>query len=442
MNRLVFRRILAIAAITVRSAVRSKMVVCLLALMAAAVVGLPLTLKGDGTAEGQLRIVLNYSLGAAFGLLALSSLWAGALSISEEIEQKQIHLVAVKPVTCMEIWLGKWLGIMAINTVLLAAAFAATLALLPRDLLDAQSDKRGDWQLVFQPVSPVEENLESAAQALLEERIRSGAYPADVNQQVALRQIRQELLARSSAVAPGRRKDWSFQLDRPIRAAESVRIRFRASPSQLNLSGSEGIWIASVSGATVWQTNVTFIPQSVQVVDVPAGVLAGARELTLSFVNRDSSNQTLIFDPADGIRVLLPAGGFYGNCARAFVMLLTRLAFLSAVGVTSGALFSVPVALFMAVAFLLSVQLAGYTAEFRSDERGVLAVLERTGEILRVALHPLRTPPALDLVATGMLVEGRDLLRVFGVQALAYGGLFAGLGAGILSRRELALPSA
>ena len=67
-------RILAIAGIAVRNAVRSRIVVILLAALLLAVVGIPLTIKGDGTVEGHIQILLRYSLGAATLLLSIATL--------------------------------------------------------------------------------------------------------------------------------------------------------------------------------------------------------------------------------------------------------------------------------------------------------------------------------------------------------------------------------
>lgn len=435
------RRIVAIAAISIRNAIRSRMIISLLVLLALAVIGLPLTLKGDGTAAGQLRIVITYSLGAAFGLLALASLWAGALSIAQEVEEKQIQVLATKPVRRVEIWIGKWIGLMTVNTALLLTAATVTVALLPRDLLDAQSEAGENWRAVYRPLDPRREDREAEARALLAERIRTGKYAPNVSSEAALRAIRQELLVRSATVGPGRRRDWQFDLPRPIRGDESIRIRFRASSSQLSLAAARGQWLVGPVGAdAVLRDTRTFIPNTYQTFDFPGTALSGARALTVSFINEDPAHATLVFSPTDGVRVLLPSGGFYVNYARALLLLLIRLGFLAAVGVTTGALFSSPVALFMSVALLVMMQLAGYTAEFPVASAGPLALLDQISEGVRAALRPLNTPPALDAVATGMRVETAWILRVLGVQFLLYGGGVAAFGAGVLARRELALP--
>lgn len=419
------------------------MVICLLGLLAVAVIGLPLTVKGDGTAEGQLRITITYSLGAAFALLALASLWAGALSIAQEIEERQIQLLATKPVRRAEIWLGKWLGLMAVNTALLLVSALTTAVLLPREQLDAQSEDGPSWRAVHQSIAPASENYEQAAQALLAQRRESGEISTNVNDEIALRVLRQELLVRAATVAPAQQRDWTVSLPRAVRSNETIRLRFRYSSSIIGLDAVQGHWIVGTQDRPqAWQAVSTNAAELYQTIDVPATALAGARVLSLRFINEDPSNVTLVFNPQDGLRVLLPAGSFATNYARALLLLLMRLGFLTALGVTAGALFSSPVALFMAIALMFMAQLAGYTSEYESSyQRRVHAWIEMPSSALRTALKPLSSPPVLDAVATGLLVENAWLGRVAGIQLLLYGGALAIFGAGVLNRRELALPN-
>jgi hypothetical protein len=60
------------------------MVASLLILLLLAVAGIPLTVQGDGTLEGHVRIVIGYTMGFASLLLGLAALWAGALAVSQE----------------------------------------------------------------------------------------------------------------------------------------------------------------------------------------------------------------------------------------------------------------------------------------------------------------------------------------------------------------------
>ena len=116
------RRVWAIARQTLRLAVRSKLVLTLLALLLAAIVAVPLQVKGDGTLKGEVQVLLTYSLGLAWVLLSMATLWAGCAAISAEIRGKQAHVLLSLPVHRWQVWLGKWLGLTVLNALLLAAA--------------------------------------------------------------------------------------------------------------------------------------------------------------------------------------------------------------------------------------------------------------------------------------------------------------------------------
>ena len=113
------QRILAIAGLTWKAALRFKLFLVIAVLLIAAVVGLPLVIEDDGTAQGFTQIILTYTLSAITGLLGLSTLWLACGTLARDIEECQIQVVATKPIARWQIWLGKWLGIVTLN-----AAFA------------------------------------------------------------------------------------------------------------------------------------------------------------------------------------------------------------------------------------------------------------------------------------------------------------------------------
>ena len=124
------RRIFAVANIAVRNAIRSKVVLSLLLLLLLILIGLPLTVKGDGTIEGYAQILLRYTLGVAGFILSLSTLWAGCAAVSNDIEDRFIQMTVSKPISRLEVWAGKWAGIMFINVFLLILAGLTCYGLL------------------------------------------------------------------------------------------------------------------------------------------------------------------------------------------------------------------------------------------------------------------------------------------------------------------------
>src|SRR5437016_6299624 len=124
------QRLLAIAVLTWKAAVRFKLFLVIAVLLLGAVVGLPLLIKDDGTARGFTQILLTYTLTAITALLGLSTLWLACGTLARDIEECQIQMLAVKPIPRRQIWLGKWLGIMSLNAALLALSGATVYGLL------------------------------------------------------------------------------------------------------------------------------------------------------------------------------------------------------------------------------------------------------------------------------------------------------------------------
>src|SRR5512141_1532770 len=124
------QRLLAIASLTWKAAFRFRLFLVVAVLLLGSVVALPLLIKDDGTARGFTQILLTYTLSTIAALLGLSTLWLACGTLARDIEDCQIQMVAVKPIARWQIWLGKWLGLVSINAVLLAASGACVYGLM------------------------------------------------------------------------------------------------------------------------------------------------------------------------------------------------------------------------------------------------------------------------------------------------------------------------
>src|ERR1035438_5604337 len=124
------QRLLAIAGLTWKAAFRFRLFLVIAVLLLAAVIGLPLLLKDDGTARGFTQILITYTLSVITALLGLSTLWLSCGTLARDIEECQIQVVATKPIARWQIWLGKWLGIVTLNAVLLAISGGCVFGLL------------------------------------------------------------------------------------------------------------------------------------------------------------------------------------------------------------------------------------------------------------------------------------------------------------------------
>jgi len=120
----------AIVGLTWKAAFRFRLFLVLAVLLVASVVALPILLKDDGTARGFTQILITYTLTTITSLLGLSTLWLACGTLARDIEECQVQMLAVKPVARWQIWVGKWLGIVSLNAVLLVLSGGCVYALL------------------------------------------------------------------------------------------------------------------------------------------------------------------------------------------------------------------------------------------------------------------------------------------------------------------------
>src|SRR6185312_14951237 len=100
------QRIFAIISLTWKAAFRYRLFWVVAVLLLGAVVGLPMLVKDDGTADGFAQILITYTLTAVTVLLGFCTLWLACGTLARDIEECQMQMLAVKPVARWQIWIG------------------------------------------------------------------------------------------------------------------------------------------------------------------------------------------------------------------------------------------------------------------------------------------------------------------------------------------------
>lgn len=114
---------------TFTQCLRTKVAAVFIVLLAAALAILPATMTGDGTLAGQIRTLLSYGTSFALGELCVLTVILTCMLISAEVRDKQIFITASKPIARWQYVLGRWLGVVWLDTLLLALAFVGVYAL-------------------------------------------------------------------------------------------------------------------------------------------------------------------------------------------------------------------------------------------------------------------------------------------------------------------------
>lgn len=454
-------KILAIAGIAIRNAVRSRIVIILLGILLLAIVGLPLTVKGDGTLAGQVRILLGYTLGLVGFILSLATLWAGCAAVSLEIQEKQIHLVVTKPVRRIQIWLGKWLGLVVLNAVLLAFSGAVVYGLLrwttraDKLTADQRVELRENTLVACTVLKPDPANVDDDARTQLESLRAKNALPADVSEAEVLRAIKQQLLLQAFSVPQGGARQWTFDAPAETKEGHPLLFRFRFSVSAIGPEFVPGRWtVRRENGGSPFHVTQTNTPGGTCLFKSPASAAEGTGKLIVEYRNLSGSPIIVAFDPDEGLKLFSYAANFESNLVRALLAMLVRLAFFAALGVTAGSLFSMPVASFVAVCGLIMLQISGYIQSVagrgvaphshHGEAHGPTAWDQIFGVVFKAfstAVGPLQNVDPLELLSTGQLMTWTWLGSLFLVHVVIYGGALMLLSVWVLNKRELALPS-
>ena len=227
------QRIFAIIWLTWKAAFRFRLFLVITALLLLAVVGLPLLIKDDGTARGFTQILLTYTLGSITALLGLSTLWLACGTLARDIEECQIQMLAVKPISRWQIWLGKWLGLVTLNVALLAVAGGSVYGLLlwRATKLPAEQQQKLRSEILVARGSAKENSYEAEIEAETSRLLAVQVKKAELSSADVLelaRQIREQLKAGLQIVPAGAMRLWQFDLS-------AVKEQLQGRPLQLRV---------------------------------------------------------------------------------------------------------------------------------------------------------------------------------------------------------------
>jgi hypothetical protein len=455
------QRILAISWLTWKAALRFKLFLVIAVLLILAVVGLPLVIKDDGTAQGFTQIILTYTLSAITALLGLSTLWLSCGTLARDIEECQIQVVATKPIARWQIWIGKWLGIISLNAALLAISGACVFGLLQyrATKLPAAEQKILREQVLVARGSAKEKSydaeIDAEAARVLQERLKSSPVTtADLPE--VQKQIREQVKAAYQVVQPGYSRPWQIDLgfaknylhDQPLQ----LRVKFNSaqkSPSGTFLA----LWQVGAAGTTnFWQTEtpMSLAPDTVHEFQIPPNLFDDQGVLTIVFVN--PNNTALLFPLEDGMEVLYPEGGFALNFARGLGIIFCWMALLAALGLAAASFLSFPVATFFSLAMLVVVLSGGTLAEtvesgsvgVGDEEKGIAGhsvadvVLIPAFKGMLAVINLVQNFSPIDSLSSGRSIPWGELGAAFAQIVLLLGGIIAVIGIFLFNRRELA----
>lgn len=484
--------VFAVARNVLAEAVRVKISLIFIVLLVFFLAGLPFFLDADQPLRYRVQLFLQYGTAGTFWTLALLTVFFAISTVAFEQRDKIIWQTMTKPVAAWQYLTGKWLGVVALNTSLLAVAAAGVFLFTQRLRLEpARGEVRAYVALDGSRAATDDRRILESQ--VLTARIATGIAPPKIDQaafdqlvedevqataigiagrakEVSRIAVRERLLGEAylqhRTIEPGASREYVFTgLGAERNSARPISVRFKINSGADNPSNLLRVTFLVAGQYAVQREAVLNTAQVFDLPDdaVPPGVPDRARvlrevraacigedgSLTLQIWNGDPIRGTVnprpISFPPDGLEVLFTAGTYEANFLRVAVILWLKLALLAAIAVAASTFLSFPVACLVTMGFLFIAETSGYLTESLKyyDPVGdtgtnyfILAVRVVAVPVSLLFDWYSRMRPASDLT-DGRLVPWSTLGQALALLGLCAGGALL-IGVMIFRKRELA----
>ena len=481
--------LLAIVRLTFKSALRSHVFQALLFLLVLGVIAVPNTIKGDGTAYGYIQVSIDYSMWIISIILSMSAVWVGCSVMSFDIESGQLHMVVSKPVSRVTVFCGKLLGVLILHGLLMFIASIGAFAFVQlqfnwQKFLPAEKARVADEVMTgrqsYMPDMPdIESKVrdEFLRRAKATETISGKPFASipPLERAKMLSEVRKQVIASFGEIRPGPEgtKFWNYS-GLPDKYDGPICIRYKAYSGSVDTKDqktSYGMWTirifiedkttvdssvkaqgAETAKPKLREVYALFSPEPERLVcgvplefKVPSRSVLNEGSVRIGLTNFDPEGKALFIQASDGPKLLIKKCGFTENFLRAVFVAFMRVAILAGIACSAGAIFSMPVAVFMVIAYIAIGLFASFLIETQQayGENPNADFVEKFGlaasKTVMVGVMPLQNFEVSDKLANGEIIELSFIARLFFECLLLKGIPLCALGAWLYWRRELAI---
>jgi hypothetical protein len=378
----------AVAINTIKQALRMKVAVVFTILLLVLLPVLGITATGDETLKGRLQTFVSYALSLTSFLLCLLTIIVSIYTITSDIEQRQIFTVITKPIRRYQLILGKLLGVIVLDVILLCL-FSAVIYTIT--IYTPKFTKPSDEELIeanngfFTARASLNVPVENVTREVTDrynELNSKGELPENVPQDEIIAQLTQQAQLAKRAAAVGEPLLWEFKNVKPL--AENLFIRFKYDVS-INPPDSQvwGRWFVgdyqffkygTQSKTPIYEKVHKHSVRDFHEIEIPAEVVPEHGHLAVAFRNEPLNGVAIIFPP-DGLEVLYKADSFTSNFIRVVLLILLRLVFLACLGTLASSFLSFPVAILFCFVVFFTASFSGFVLEsfdFLSEDIGAV----------------------------------------------------------------------
>lgn len=389
------RGITGMAGAVLDEAVRMRSTLVLLMALGACLPILPLLLDPTERLTYRVQFLVMWSLGGGFLILSLLTVFLACGSICGDITSGRIHMSLTKPLDRWEYLVGKWLGLVLYNLLLVSlvgiGSYTFVCMLAGGQALDQADRDAVDRQVLVarRAIPPTRDDPEAyaaAVDAAIAQREKDDPEGFGIDRAGAMRRIRQEFDQEWRTVTSDMVSTFVFR-DLQTKGLGAVEAQLQMNPRALNvdidfsdvkftMALNDRPWPVE-NGEAVVQTLPS---QARHVYELPSAIVTESNELRLRITNKnaipagETRATSITFPPGENLQMFVRTGGFEANFLRCLLILWFKLIVVAAVSVAAGAMFDFP----SAVLATLVIYAAAIGSDFFRDALGIYNVASDT----------------------------------------------------------------
>ena len=369
------RGIWAVAKNTIKQALRMKIAVVFIILLLVLLPVLGITTTGDDTLKGRLQTFVSYGLSLTSLLLCLLTIFVTVYTVTSDIKYRQIYTVVTKPIRRFQLLLGKLLGVMILDIVLLVlfSALIYTFAVYMPKIFKATDEEliqvNNEFYTARAALDIPEVDVTGEVKERYEKLERLKRLP-DLPREEILAELTKQAQLEKRAADVGGVLIWEFDNVKPLTRSMFIKFKYdvAVNPPDMQVYGR---WYAGdpqyvkygQKPPTPFYDNI--LKHSIQTfheIEFPADVVPENGHLAIAFMNV-SLNRTSITFPPGALAILYKADTFTANFIRAVLLILFRLVFLACLSVLASTFVSMPVAILLCLVLFSTATISGFVIE-------------------------------------------------------------------------------
>ncbi len=449
-------RIWAVARNTIAQGFRMKLAVIVVLLLAILLPLMGVVMIGDGTLKGKLQTFVSYGLSLTSLLLCMLTIAVSTYTLTSDIKRCQIYLVVTKPVRRFEIICGKLLGVVLLITSLLVVFSVIIYSLtvsIPKfakadamELRQVNEEFFTSREIMTDPVD--RDRIRELAIKEFRELEENHQLPDGLSNSRIMSELEAKYRGMATNVPIGASKRWTFENVKLLDPEGIIFVQYKFAVAVPRADEKVyALWDVGDDrqykvDRSQWKTEIYRIPninaiRTVQEFQVPAKAVSEDGFISVVFHNPVENQTTVI--PQE-VSLLYRSGTFTTNFIRAVLVILARIIFLAALGVSFSTWLSFPVAILICVV----VFFAGTVNGFIVDSLSGLSIVAEV--FYSLTIRPiLWFLPQFDgeFSPTQYIVSGESigwlfLTRIFAVMVFLKATLLILFGMFIFHKKEVA----